>query len=177
VALALLPIALGHALAIGIALVLLSFVERFLPATALKWTVAGIIFAVGAYRLVRAGHPRGSGMRVGGRDLFLWSFLMASAHGAGLMLIPVLLSHPTVTMNHTMAEPMSKNIAPLSTEVLLSSVFIHTAAMLIVAAVIALIFFELYDRVGLKILRHAWLNFDLLWAIALLIASVAVLFM
>jgi hypothetical protein len=51
--------------------------------------------AFGARRVWRGGrHPRWVGMRVGPRDLVLWSFLMSSAHGAGLMLVPMLLRLP-----------------------------------------------------------------------------------
>jgi uncharacterized membrane protein len=80
---ALLPIALGHAAAIALAVLLLRFVQHFLPMNILKWGVAVFLFALGVYRLFRANHPRGAGMRVGRRELFGWSFLMASAYGAG----------------------------------------------------------------------------------------------
>lgn len=114
-------------------------------------------------------------MRVGGRDLFFWSFLMASAHGAGLMLIPVLLSHPMVGMHHAMAGSMNSETPPLSPDIILLATLVHTATMLIVSGTLAIVVFELYDKVGLKMLRHAWFNFDLLWATALLVAAIAVL--
>jgi len=56
------------------------------------------------------------------------------------------------------------------------AVLIHTASMLAVAGILAIIFFETYEKVGLRLLRHTWLNFDLLWAIALLVAGCVVLF-
>lgn len=178
---ALLPIALGHAAAIATTILALNIVQRLLPFHVLKWPVAAIILALGIFRLFRASHPRGAGMRVSGRDLGIWSFLMASAHGAGLMLIPVLWSHPIVTMHHVMSEPMTSGSmatggAPLTAGIVLVSVLIHTAAMLGVAGILALAFFELYEKVGLKVLRHTWFNFDLLWAVALMIAAVGVLF-
>ena len=80
---ALLPIAVGHAAAITAAILALRFVQHFLPMNILKWGVALFLFILGVYRLFRANHPRGAGMRVGGRDLFVWSFLMACAHGGG----------------------------------------------------------------------------------------------
>jgi hypothetical protein len=172
---ALLPIALGHAAAIATAILVLTLLQRLLPIQLLKWPVAAMIFALGVYRLFRASHPRGAGMRVGPRDLVVWSFLMASAHGAGLMLVPVLLAQPMAGMHHAMAGAISNGL-PLKTNVILISVFIHTTAMLIVAGVLAIVFFETYEKTGLKILRHTWFNFDLLWAVALLIASVALLF-
>ncbi|HTS34581.1 MAG TPA: hypothetical protein VMH04_02855 [Candidatus Solibacter sp.] len=170
---ALFPIALGHAAAIALTIVVLNVVQRFVSGHALKWTLASIIFGLGVYRLVRASHPRGGGMRVGGRDLFLWSFLMASAHGAGLMLMPILLS-PTAGLHHHMPDSMSLSPAPPGVGLILSATFVHTVAMLIVAGTLAMVFFAVYDRFGLGLLRHAWFNFDLLWAIALLIAAVAV---
>ena len=171
---ALLPIALGHAAAIAIAVILLLFLQQFFPVHSLKWPIAAIIFSLGIYRLFRASHPRGAGMRVGGRDLFVWSFLMASAHGAGLMLLPVLLHGTAGGMHHGM--PGSMPASHLSTEFILLSIAVHTAAMLVIAGTLALVFFEVYDTIGLKVLRHTWFNFDLLWAVALLVAAVAVLF-
>lgn len=182
---ALLPIALGHAAAIALTILALSIVQRVLPFHVLKWPVAAILFALGVFRLFRASHPRGLGMRVSGRDLVVWSFLMASAHGAGLMLIPVLWSRPTIAMHHAMSGamsgpmmsgPMTNNGPQLSASIVLASVLVHTAAMLAVAGILALVFFEFYDKVGLKVLRHTWFNFDLIWAGALIIAAVAVLF-
>ena len=173
---ALFPIALGHAAAIALAILLLRFVQHFLPMNILKWGVASILFAFGIYRLFRASHPRGAGMRVGGRDLFVWSFLMASAHGAGLMLMPVLMAQPMPGMTHIATEGMPPVFSPLDPAGVGLAVLIHTASMLVVAGILAMVFFETYEKVGLRLLRHAWLNFDLVWAIALLVAGSAVLF-
>jgi len=173
---ALLPIAVGHAAAIAIAILLLVLLQRLIPFQVLKWPVAAITFALGIYRLFRASHPRGAGMRVGPRDLVVWSFLMASAHGAGLMVVPVLLSRPMVGMHHAMAGAMIGSGLAWNANVVLLAVFVHTATMLTVAAVLALVFFEMYDRAGLKILRHTWFNFDFVWAVALLTAAIALLF-
>lgn len=180
------PIALGHAAAIALALLALRFVQHFLPLNILKWGVALFLFALGIYRLFRASHPRGAGMRVGGRDLFVWSFLMASAHGAGLMLLPVLMAQPMSGMTHSMAGGTSVISSSMSASSFSASsltpttiglaVLIHTASMLAVAGILAIAFFETYEKVGLGLLRHTWLNFDLLWAIALLVAGCVVLF-
>jgi hypothetical protein len=171
---ALLPIALGHAAAIALAIILLRFFQHFVPTNILKWSVAGILFSLGAYRIFRASHPRGAGMRVGGKDLFVWSFLMASAHGAGLMLMPVLLAQPMSGMSHSLAGSAPAS-PPLSASVILLAVIVHTVSMLVVAGILALLFFETYEKLGLRLLRHTWLNFDLIWAIALLVAGCAVL--
>jgi len=96
---------------------------------------------------------------------------MASAHGAGVMLTPVLLAKPVPGMtSHVMGGAVSS--APLSASVLLLAVFIHTASLLIVITALAVLLYETYDKFGLSLLRHAWFNFDLLWAGALLAAGI-----
>ena len=178
---ALIPIALGHAVAITLAILTLHFVQHFVSMNILKWGVASILFALGLYRLFRASHPRGPGMRVGGRDLFVWSFLMASAHGAGLMLLPILMAQPMPGqpmpgMTHHLAQGMNVVPSSLSTYAIGSAVVIHTASMLAVAGILAILFFETYEKAGLQLLRHAWLNFDVLWSMALFVGGFAVLF-
>jgi hypothetical protein len=173
---ALLPIALGHASAIAIAILLLRFVLNFFPLNTLKWIIALFLFALGAYRLFRASHPRGAGMKVGGKDLFVWSFLMASAHGAGLMILPVLMAQPMQGMTHHMAGAMPGFSTSLSATTIGAAVLIHTLSMLFVAGLIAILFFQAYEKVGLQMLRYAWLNFDFIWAIALIVAGFAVIF-
>jgi hypothetical protein len=174
---ALLPIALGHALAIAVAIFGWRFMQTFVPLNLLKWAVAFVLFGLGVYRLFRSSHPRGAGMRVGGRDLLVWSFLMASAHGAGLMLVPVLMGDLMQAMSHSTSAGMEAAPGSLNAPGLGWAVLIHTASMLTVAGILALAFFETYEKTGLQLLRHAWLNFDLLWAIALLVAGLAVLFL
>jgi hypothetical protein len=171
---ALFPIALGHAAAVAVAILVLAVAQRLVPIPALKWSIAGFTFALGVYRLFRASHPRGMGMRVNRRELFGWSFLMASAHGAGLMLVPVLIGGPRLGMHHIMPSVAGSDL-PLRLRVVVLSTAVHTGSMLIVAGLLAIVFFEIYERVGLKLLRHAWFNFDLVWAFGLLIAAVAVL--
>jgi hypothetical protein len=175
VVVALLPIALGHAAAIALAIFILYFAQRLFPIHVLKWPIAAFLLGLGIYRFFRAGHPRGAGMRVGGRDLFVWSFLMASAHGAGLMLLPVLLSGSALGMHHAMMGSASEAMA-MSASLILAATLVHTGAMLVVAGILALFFFETYEKVGLKFLRRAWVNFDLIWAVALVVGAVAVVF-
>jgi hypothetical protein len=172
---ALFPIALGHASAIALAILLLRFLQPFLPMNILKWSVAAILFTLGAYRIFRARHPQGCGMRASRKDLFVWSLLMASAHGAGLMLIPVLLAQPMLGMAPAMAETAPAVSQPLNASVVVLAVLVHTVSMLVVAGILALLFFETYENLGLRLLRHTWFNFDLLWAIALLVAGCAAL--
>src|SRR5690349_10966522 len=91
------PIALGHAIAIGFAVLLGALLQIVLPSLYLKVTVAGALLALGLYRIVRSRHFRWGGMQVGFRELTIWSFLMASAHGAGLMVLPVVLALPAAS--------------------------------------------------------------------------------
>ena len=87
----LLPIALGHALAVSLVVLAAALAQAVLPLGRVKALVAAILLGFGLYCLVRRRHPRWGGMQVGFRDLTIWSFLMASAHGAGFMVLPLLL--------------------------------------------------------------------------------------
>src|SRR5205807_1504603 len=152
---------------------LLAFAGAEIPHQILKFLVAGLLFAQGLYRTVRYWHPRGAGMRAGFRDLTVWSFLMALAHGAGLMLVPVLLTRSTQAMHHSMhASPAVATTGPLLLGLV---VLVHTLSLLLVAGILALVFYQFYERFGLALLRRAWFNFDLLWAVALLVAGVVAL--
>src|SRR5262245_59963342 len=90
VAWSLVPITLGHALAIAAAVAAAGILGVVVSLANLKLVVAAMLIGFGACRFARHRHPRGGGMRVGFRDLTLWSFLMGSAHGAGLMVLPIL---------------------------------------------------------------------------------------
>ena len=121
-------------------------------------------------------------MRVGWKDLFLWSFLMAAGHGAGLMLLPVLLSRPMMGMAHAMIGHAMTDQSPMATTslgvyVIALAVLVHTFSLLAVSAVLAILVFESYQRVGLGPLKNVWLNFHLVWAIALLVAGFATLWL
>ena len=173
VARALVPIALGHALAIGIVVLAAAFLGMALPREAIRYPVAALLFGLGIYSLVRHHHPRWVRMKVGFRDLTLWSFLMASAHGAGLMLLPVLLGGRAVEAADHMASHhhMSAAASPLAA---LLATAVHTAAYLAVSGIIAWV---VYSKFGLAILREAWVNLNLVWAAALVVTSVVTLLM
>src|SRR5271165_1534674 len=85
------PIALGHALAIGVVVLIAQLAQVVVPLLYIRIGVAVILVGLGVYKLMRSRHFRWGGMQVGFRDLTIWSFLMASAHGAGLMVLPVVL--------------------------------------------------------------------------------------
>ena len=168
VAKSLVPIALGHALAIGSVVMAAAFLGRALPLLAIRYSVAALLIGLGTFSLVRHWHPRWVRMRVGFRDLTAWSFLMASAHGAGLMLLPVLLGSSTVQAQSHLA---GHNHA-YSTASPLAGIFatgIHTVGYLVVTGLVAWAF---YRKLGLALLRRTWFNFNLLWGAALVATGV-----
>jgi hypothetical protein len=170
VARALVPIALGHALSIGIVVLAAAFLGMALPQETIRYFVAALLFGLGIFSLLRHYHPRWVRMRVGFRDLTLWSFLMATAHGAGLMLVPVLLGSGTVEAADHMARHHHTTAAtPVAA---LVATAVHTIAYLAVTGLIAWL---VYSRFGLAILRKAWLNLDAVWAAALVVTSVVTL--
>jgi hypothetical protein len=114
-------------------------------------------------------------MRVGFRDLTVWSFLMASAHGAGLMLAPVLLAPRMQGMHHSMNSSVAFSLAGIAPSLLALAVLVHTLGLILVAGAVATLFSQFYEKWGLSLLRHSWFNFDLLWAFALIIAGAAAL--
>ena len=157
------PIALGHEASIALIVVLVGGLELVADPTGLRLAAAGALVLFGLYKLVRPrSHPRWVGMRVTGRDLVAWSFLMSTAHGAGLMLLPVLLGMPGGTHAHEL--PALQDAA---------AAVAHTAAMLAAMGAVALV---VYEKVGLGVLRRAWVNLDSFWAAAVMTAGVATLF-
>jgi len=170
VARALVPIALGHALSIGIVVLAAAFLGMALPQDMIRYFVAALLFGLGIFSLLRHYHPRWVRMRVGFRDLTLWSFLMATAHGAGLMLVPVLLGSGTVeAADHMAGHHHTSAASPLAA---LVATAVHTIAYLAVTGLIAWL---VYSKFGLAILRKAWLNLDAVWAAALVVTSVVTL--
>ncbi len=173
VARALVPIALGHALAIGIVVLAAAFLGMALPQEAIRYPVAAILFGLGILSLIRHYHPRWVRMRVGFRDLTVWSFLMASAHGAGLMLLPVLLGSRTVEAADHMAGHHHA-FAGTSPFTALLATAVHTTAYLAVTGFIA---WAVYSKLGLVALRKTWFNLNLVWAAALVVTSLVTLLM
>lgn len=157
---ALLPLGAGHAVAVAGAVLAAILAGAIVPVDPLRWSVAAILFVFGIRRLVRHRHPRWASMRVGMGRLTLWSFLMASAHGAGLMVVPVFLGMTTVAA-HGSHHPLTPT-AHTTTALLATS--LHAAGYLLVTALVAVLVFE---KLGVAVLRKTWFNLDLLWGIAL----------
>jgi len=96
-------------------------------------------------------------MQVNGWELAVWSFLMASAHGAGLMLLPLVMVQPMAAM---------PAVHHMTTDVWAMAA--HTAGYLLVTGIVAVI---VYEKLGLRLLRVVWINVDRIWAIALALAG------
>ena len=167
------PIAVGHELAVALAAALALVAGALVDPRALHLGAAAALVAFGVFRFVRPrAHPRWTRMRVSGRELALWSFLMSTAHGAGLMLVPALLGagvSPALAHDGALHAVQS---GAVSLPAAALAVTLHVAAMLAVMAVVAVV---VYERVGLAVLRRAWVNTDGLWAAAFVVAGVVTL--
>jgi hypothetical protein len=166
------PIALGHAASVGVVLVAVGLAQIVIPIDTLRILVALMLTMTGLYRLWRHRHPRFGGMQVGFWDLTIWSFLMASAHGAGFMVVPFVMSAPPMLsaaghehMHHMAAATNGAAAGAMA-------VTIHTVAYLLTMTAAAWV---VYRKLGLRLLRKAWLNLDWVWAGALVLAGLVVL--
>jgi len=167
VAWALVPIAAGHLISIAVVVAIVSGLRSVVALEWLRPLGAAALVLFGVFRFLRPrAHPRWVAMRVNSAELALWSFLMASAHGAGLMLFPILIgmSPHSAHMNHMSMLPMADSIAEGA-----ALVCVHTASLLVVMGTIAIL---VYDWLGLAILRSAWINLDTIWAGGLIAAGV-----
>ena len=159
---ALVPLGAGHALAVAGAVAVALALGAVIPIGWLRWPLAGVLVSLGVVRGVRHRHPRWAGMRVSMRGLTLWSFLMATAHGAGLMVVPVFVGMSMADegghMHHVAATGAGAGTALLATG-------LHAVGYLAVTAFIAMLVFE---KLGVGILRRSWINLDVIWAAALM---------
>jgi hypothetical protein len=187
---ALLPIAVGHEASLAAVALLVAGLGLVAAPDTLRAAAAVALVLFGAYKLLRPrSHPRWAGMRVGTRDLALWSFLMSTAHGAGLMLIPTLLglaAAGSVAHSHAadaggavhshgpggaVFEAGALSAASLAPNA--AALLLHTLAMLVTMAIVALL---VYEKLGLSVLRRAWINLDAIWAVAVIAAGLFTLF-
>jgi hypothetical protein len=163
----------GHAASVLVVASILLMMGAFIPLQWVRLTSGGVLLVFGMYKLFRYyRHPRWVGMQVGARDLFVWSFLMATAHGAGLMLAPIILDMPM-----SFAASNQEDLAHHAEFINLSDTSavwglgfgVHTIAMLLVMLSVALV---VYKKVGLAFLRRGWINVDVLWSCALILAGI-----
>jgi len=163
---ALIPLTLGHALAIAVVVLVAAAAGVSVPVASLKLPVAVTLGALGVYRLIRHRHFTGGGMRVGMGGLTAWSFLMATCHGAGLMVLPVFLSMAAPAQG---ASCHAAGIASANAATAALATVVHGAGYLIVTAAAAWVVFA---KIGVGMLRKAWLNLDLIWAVALIATGI-----
>jgi hypothetical protein len=160
-------IALGHEASVGVVVLLVSGLQFVAAPDMLRITGAAALIAFGAFKFLKPrSHPRWVGLRVSARELALWSFLMSTAHGAGLMLFPVLIGEPS----HAHGATLMSSASILND---VAAVLVHSLAMLVAMALVAIL---VYEKLGLGVLRRAWLNLDRVWATAVVAAGTVTLF-
>ena len=161
----LVPIALGHALSISVVIAALLLLGVAVDHRMVR-LAAGVILMAWALYHWRYGHRHRVrvGMRAGFAGLTLWSFLMATGHGAGLMLVPALMPLH-ITHTHGQAGHGHPIMDVGSLWMALAAVGVHTLAMLLVTGVLAVV---TYEWLGVGVLRRGWINFDRLWTSVLL---------
>jgi hypothetical protein len=166
--LALPSIALGHFLAMAAALLPFTLLGFYVERLGLIRTAAGLLLVLfGVYKLFSQRHPRFLA-RIGPSHLTLWSFLMATAHGAGLMLVPVVLGlggdgHAAHGGHPALLELARGELMPT-----LLAATVHTVVMVMTGGAIAWV---VYRYLGLGLLRRSWLNLDLFWAVLLIVVG------
>ncbi|GGM08308.1 hypothetical protein [Micromonospora yangpuensis] len=164
------PIALGHLASVGVVAALVSATRSVSTGSVVAVAGGLLLVGFGLWRLLSERHFRWVGMRLSATQLVGWSFLMSSAHGAGLMLLPVLLAHPPAGD----AAGHGGHLAAAGAGALpgLAAAGVHTVAMFGVALVVALL---VHEVLGVGMLRRAWFNVDRLWAGVLVTAGLVTL--
>jgi hypothetical protein len=162
------PIALGHLASVGVVAALVTATRSVAASTAVAVTGGVLLVGFGLWRLLSRRHFRWAGMRLSNAQLAGWSFLMSSAHGAGLMLLPVLLAEPVAGGGHA----GHLTAAPAGALPGLAAAGVHTVAMFGVALAAAV---AVYEVLGVGVLRRAWFNVDRLWAGVLVAAGLVTL--
>ncbi len=159
----LLPLAIGHLLAMAVVLLPFTALGALLTWSGpIRLAAGGLLVAFGAWRLVDRRHPRFLN-RIKPSRLVWWSFLMATAHGAGLMLLPFAIG--LCASGGSTSPRLGEGLVAAA---LVASV--HTAAMLSSGLVAAWL---VYRYLGLRVLNRAWLNLDVVWGTGLVIAGAA----
>jgi hypothetical protein len=167
----LVPIAIGHELSITLVAALVVGLEVVTDSSTLRIVAAATLFAFGIFRFIKPrAHFRWTSMRVTDRELTLWSFLMSTAHGAGIMVAPVLIGlQGAIDRSGARAHDQADlGLLNASLGVGAVGIALHVLAMLAVMGIVAVV---VYERLGLKVLRTAWVNTDQLWAGAFVLAA------
>jgi hypothetical protein len=169
------PIALGHEAAVMLAALLVLGLGLLADASALKLGAGVALVAFGVFRFVKPrAHFRWVKARVTRGELAWWSFLMSTAHGAGLMVAPVLLgagaAGEATAQDHALASVREQGMTLPGSGL---AVLLHVGAMVAVMGAIAVL---VYDRWGVSLLRRTWINLDAVWAGAFVLAGVLTCF-
>ena len=160
VLISLIPIALGHAASIAVVVYAVIGLGLAIDEGAFRILSGLLLIAWGLYHLLYGHRHRVHiGLKTGLIGLAVWSFVMATAHGAGMMLIPVLMPLEHVG-EHAHHLPATDSLVIASLAVL-----VHSLAMLVTTGIIALV---VYEWLGLDFLRRGWINLDLVWTAALI---------
>jgi len=166
------PIAAGHLASVAIVAAVVSATQSAVAGNVVAIVGGVVLVGFGLWRLLSARHFRWAGMRLSAAQLAGWSFLMSSAHGAGLMLLPVLATGSARPAGHAAhlaaAAPAGLAGTPVAALNGLLAAGVHTVAMFAVMATCALL---VYEFVGLSVLRRAWFNVDKLWAAVMVAAG------
>jgi hypothetical protein len=166
----LVPIAIGHEASIALVALLVILLSTTADPMALRIGAAASLIAFGVFRFAKPrAHFRWTSMRVSERELGVWSFLMSTAHGAGLMVAPVVLGLEA-SKSHSHDDMAMLSSGPISITAV--GIAVHVAVMIAVMGTIA---FVVYERVGLQVLRRAWLNTDHVWAGSFILAGLVTL--
>jgi hypothetical protein len=161
------PLAIGHMLSIAVVVVLFMGLTAVIAIDSVRLTGGVVLVSFGVFRFLWPGaHPRWVAMRVSSGELALWSFLMSSAHGAGLMLLPFLLRNSP----YMCVGPMLRSAHPMAQAA--TMVLIHTGSMVAAMGAIAML---VYHYLRPAILRSAWINLHTIWAGALIAAGLLAL--
>jgi hypothetical protein len=161
----LVPLGAGHFLAMAVVILPFSMLVALVNwSSAIRISAAVILVAFGLYKLTNQRHPR-SLNRVRQTQLTLWSFLIATAHGAGLMLLPIYLGLCSTEQGHSaMANLMRTGFVSA-----MAVCALHTIIMVLAGGIVAWV---VYRHFGLQFLRSAWLNLDSVWALSLMLTGV-----
>ena len=156
-------LALGHLLAMAVILAPFTLLTAIVQwQRDIRIGAALVVIAFGLWLLVHRRHPRFIA-RIRPTQLALWSFAIAIAHGAGLMLVPIYLgicrAHELDRGHQAASVLIGGNLA---TAVLVS--LVHTSAMILTGGGIA---FLVQAWLGLRFLSRSWFNLDLVWAASL----------
>ena len=172
---ALLPSAVGHECSIVLVAVLVLGLGLLTDTSVLHLAAGLALVAFGIFRFLKPrAHFRWTTMRVNRRELTWWSFLMSTAHGAGLMVAPVLIGAGAAgTAEASDHELHHVQMAALSPPMGVLALLMHVGMMVLVMGVVAGV---VYEKLGVAILRQAWLNTEWLWAGAFVLAGVVTLF-